>query len=202
MSGKHRKEEVGLLKKVSGTSGVPFPIPYLVSLGILGSSWIGLVSAGSGSGDIVEFNAGIASASGVVTLEQPAVTLPEPAPIVIPVVPPGEIAVGAALSKIGVMYKWGGKDFARDGGVDCSGLTQWAWKQAGVKIDIDTYRQIDDGVPVSAKNVAPGDLIFPWIGHVVMYIGDGKVVEAPGRGQRIKVSSMPNRYIAIRKVSV
>jgi cell wall-associated NlpC family hydrolase len=198
MSGKHRKEEVSFLKKVSGTSGVPFP--YLVSLGILGSSWIGLVSAGSGSGDIVNFNAGMAS--GAVTLEQPkpAVAVTVAVPKV--VVPPGEIAVGAALSKIGIMYKWGGKDFARDGGVDCSGLTQWAWKQAGVKIDVDTYRQIDDGVAVSADSVAPGDLIFPWIGHVVMYIGDGKVVEAPGRGQRIKVSSMPNRYIAIRKVSV
>jgi cell wall-associated NlpC family hydrolase len=192
MSGKHRKEEAGLLKKVSGTSGVP----YVVSLGILGSSWAGLISAGSGNSGETTFNAGMAL--GAVTLEQPkpAVAVPKV------VVPPGEIAVGAALSKIGIMYKWGGKDFARDGGVDCSGLTQWAWKQAGVKIDIDTYRQIDDGVAVSADSVAPGDLIFPWIGHVVMYIGDGKVVEAPGRGQRIKVSSMPNRYIAIRKVSV
>jgi cell wall-associated NlpC family hydrolase len=196
MSGKHRKVKENRLKKVSGTSNVPLSVPYLVSLGILGSSWIGLVAAGSGSGDIAPFNAGMALHA--VVLEQPKpASVPEP---VLPVVPPGEIAVGAALSKIGVMYKWGGKDFARDGGVDCSGLTQWAWKQAGVTINVDTYHQIKDGVAVSADSVAPGDLIFPWIGHVVMYIGDGKVVEAAGRGIPIRVSPMPNHYIAIRKV--
>ena len=53
---------------------------------------------------------------------------------------------------------WGAKGPDR---FDCSGLTQWAWAQAGVRLGPDTYTQVTEGVPVPPGDVRAGDLIFP-----------------------------------------
>jgi len=119
----------------------------------------------------------------------------EPEAVTQPVVmeSPGQVAVKAALSKVGTPYVWGAKGPDR---FDCSGLTQWAWKQAGFKIGEDTYRQINEGYPVT--DVRAGDLLFTWRGHVLLAISPTEAVEAPARGMSVRVRPLPDKFVARR----
>ncbi|MBS2962255.1 C40 family peptidase [Actinocrinis puniceicyclus] len=96
------------------------------------------------------------------------------------------VAVAFAKSKIGIYYQWGGTG---DPGYDCSGLTQAAWKAAGVQLGRTTYDQVLDGYAVapSPADLQPGDLIF-YNGneHMAIYVGGGLVVHAPTTGQPIQ----------------
>ena len=83
-------------------------------------------------------------------------------------------AVQAALSQQGVPYVWGGTTPA---GFDCSGLTQWAYREAGLDIPRLAQEQDTAGVQVAQSELQPGDLAV-WSGHVAMYIGNGQMVEA------------------------
>lgn len=65
---------------------------------------------------------------------------------------------------------------------DCSDLIQWAYKQVGVKLPRTTFEQIHTGKSVRGKALKPGDLVFPSTHHVVMYVGNGKVIAAPHTG--------------------
>ncbi|MCT1640410.1 hypothetical protein HMPREF3086_17620 [Dietzia sp. HMSC21D01] len=99
---------------------------------------------------------------------------------------PNEQAAGAvrnALSQQGVPYVWGGTTPGQ--GLDCSGLTQWAYRDAGVEIPRLAQEQ-GVGVQVSAQDLMPGDLLV-WDGHVAMYIGNGQIVEA---GDPVAVSGL------------
>jgi hypothetical protein len=120
---------------------------------------------------------------------------------------PGQGAAKAALSKLGRPYVWGATG---PNVFDCSGLTQWAWGQAGVKLGRNTYAQITEGIPVPPGQVRAGDLIFPLDsfgeggnpgpGHVQMAISGTQVVHAPKTGDVVRVVPMPGRYIARRPV--
>ncbi|GAC80708.1 MULTISPECIES: C40 family peptidase [Gordonia] len=85
-------------------------------------------------------------------------------------------AVRAALSVQGTPYVWGG---TTTDGFDCSGFTQWAYRQAG--LDLPRLAQDQDlaGVQVSQSELMPGDLAV-WSGHVAMYIGNNQFVETGG----------------------
>ncbi|NRH31122.1 C40 family peptidase [Rhodococcus sp. MS13] len=104
----------------------------------------------------------------------------------------GEQALAAAESKLGVPYAWGatGPD-----SFDCSGLTQWAYRQAGVEIPRTTYAQSAGSIPVEEARLQPGDLVLFYGGeHVGIYAGNGEVVHAPTSGQLVKrapIDSMP-----------
>ncbi|MGI9125176.1 MAG: C40 family peptidase [Mycobacterium sp.] len=106
-----------------------------------------------------------------------------------------EIAVRAALSKLGRPYVWGATGPDR---FDCSGLVQWAYAQAGVPLHRTTYDQIHDGIQVAPDRVRPGDLVFPHTGHVQMAIGGGMVVEAPYPGASVQISRI-GPSVAIRR---
>jgi peptidoglycan DL-endopeptidase CwlO len=102
-----------------------------------------------------------------------------------------QIAVGAALSVQGTQYVWGSADPGV--GFDCSGLTSWAWAQAGVYIPHSSAAQYSlPHVPLGS--VQPGDLIFYYspISHVALYIGGGQIVHAthPGPDGAVHTDSM------------
>ncbi|MCD2103837.1 C40 family peptidase [Rhodococcus erythropolis] len=92
-------------------------------------------------------------------------------------------AVRNALTQQGVPYAWGGT--TPGVGLDCSGLTQWAYGQAGVDIPRLAQEQ-GIGNQVDQNNLMPGDLAV-WDGHVAMVIGNGQMVEA---GDPVEVSSI------------
>jgi len=106
-----------------------------------------------------------------------------------------EIAVRAALGKLGRPYVWGATGPDR---FDCSGLVQWAYAQAGVPLHRTTYEQIHDGIPVARSAVRAGDLVFPHPGHVQLAISGDLVVEAPHAGATVQISRMGSD-VAIRR---
>jgi hypothetical protein len=107
-----------------------------------------------------------------------------------------EIAVQAALSKLGTAYVWGasGPD-----NFDCSGLVQWAFGKAGYSLSRTTYSQVNDGSPITG---APqrGDIVFPEAGHVVIALGGNQCVHAPETGDVVKISNYWTAPYAVRRV--
>ncbi|KOV67180.1 C40 family peptidase [Streptomyces sp. MMG1121] len=98
-------------------------------------------------------------------------------------------ALDFARAQIGKPYVWGATG---PGSYDCSGLTQAAWKAAGVTLPRTTYDQVDAGTTVSLANARPGDLIFFYddISHVGLYIGNGMMIHAPKPGAYVREESV------------
>ncbi|GAB2566512.1 C40 family peptidase [Nocardia heshunensis] len=84
-------------------------------------------------------------------------------------------AVRNALSQVGTPYVWGGE--TPGVGMDCSGLTQWAYAQAGVSLPRLAQEQGFGHQQIGPGDLMPGDLAV-WSGHVAMVIGNGRLVEA------------------------
>ncbi|GAA4935724.1 hypothetical protein GCM10023224_15630 [Streptomonospora halophila] len=110
----------------------------------------------------------------------------------------GRAAVQWALRQVGKPYVWAAEGPAA---FDCSGLTMWAWQQAGVDIPRVTTDQYRIGTAVSLDELQPGDLLFYDTGgpgappaHVTMYVGDGKMVNAPSTGKNIRVEPVSSDY--------
>jgi cell wall-associated NlpC family hydrolase len=118
------------------------------------------------------------------------------------------IAIHWAFEEIGVPYSWGGGDengptygFAQGAGTkgfDCSGLTLFAYAQAGIHLDHYTHTQWNQGKRIrSRSDLLPGDLMFfaydtsreSTIHHVAIYIGKGRMIEAPYTGEVVRVTS-------------
>ncbi|GGK66416.1 C40 family peptidase [Nocardia camponoti] len=103
-----------------------------------------------------------------------------------------DVALNAALSKIGAPYVYGA---AGPDAFDCSGLVQWAYAQAGVDVPRTSGAQLSAGTPVSLDNLQPGDMVsFYGGGHSGLYAGDGNVVHASTAGSPVQlapISSMP-----------
>jgi cell wall-associated NlpC family hydrolase len=80
-------------------------------------------------------------------------------------------------------------------GFDCSGLTSWAWGNAGVDLPHTAQGQYDSVEHISASELQPGDLIFyasgGYVYHVVMYIGGGRIIQAEDTGTRIQIDPIP-----------
>ncbi|MET8095101.1 NlpC/P60 family protein [Streptomyces sp. NPDC005236] len=98
-------------------------------------------------------------------------------------------ALAFARAQVGKPYVWGatGPD-----SYDCSGLTQAAWKAAGVSLPRVTYDQVNAGTTVSLADARPGDLVFFYddISHVGLYIGDGMMIHAPKPGAYVREESI------------
>ncbi|MFD5867985.1 C40 family peptidase [Corynebacterium sp. NPDC060344] len=133
--------------------------PAMAQVGGVGAGGSG--AGGSGSGESGAENLGAGSGVGA--------SAGDGAPT-----PQARAAVDNALSQLGTPYQWGGT--TPGVGLDCSGLTQWAYGQAGVDIPRTAAEQAV-GRPVDASELLPGDLVV-WDGHVAMVIGDGQMVEA------------------------
>ncbi len=95
-------------------------------------------------------------------------------------------AVSVAKAQVGDRYVWGADG---PGSFDCSGLTSFAWRAAGVSLPHQSRAQFAATDRVSRSNIEPGDLVFFYspISHVGIYIGGGLMVHAanPGAGVRV-----------------
>ncbi|GAA5072187.1 cell wall-associated NlpC family hydrolase [Thermocatellispora tengchongensis] len=113
----------------------------------------------------------------------------------------GQLALSAATAMIGTPFSWGGGDAEgptrgigrgrNTVGFDCSGLTLYAWAQAGVKLGHYTGTQFKQGRRIPKAKLRPGDLVF--FGkptgdpdHVGVNVGDGVMIHAPQTGDVVK----------------
>lgn len=104
------------------------------------------------------------------------------------------IAIRAAMSYLGVWYRWGG---ASRSGVDCSGLTMLAYDAAGIYLSHYSGAQWDETERVPLYDIQPGDLLFyGWHGdeHVAMYVGHGDMIEAEMTGTRVHITPIRLGY--------
>jgi cell wall-associated NlpC family hydrolase len=94
-----------------------------------------------------------------------------------------------ARAQMGKPYVWGATGPAS---YDCSGLTQAAWKAAGVDIPRTTWDQVKIGTRVATADLRPGDLVFFYddISHVGIYKGDGMMIHAPKPGANVREESI------------
>jgi cell wall-associated NlpC family hydrolase len=98
----------------------------------------------------------------------------------------------AAVSRLGMPYVWGA---AGPTSFDCSGLVQWSFAQAGVVMPRVAADQARTGPSVPVNQLAPGDLLFyhtdptapGYISHVAIYLGGGKMIQAPEPGLDVEV---------------
>jgi cell wall-associated NlpC family hydrolase len=114
-----------------------------------------------------------------------------PPPVNIPIGSPGaghSAAASIALRYLGVPYVWGG---ASPSGFDCSGLVMYVYAQLGISLPHYTVAQWNATDPISSPE--PGDLVFfNGLGHVGIYIGGGRFVDAPHTGSVVRIDSMSN----------
>jgi peptidoglycan DL-endopeptidase CwlO len=98
----------------------------------------------------------------------------------------------AAESRVGMPYVWGA---AGPRAFDCSGLVQWSFRQAGVIMPRVAADQARTGPSVPVRDLRPGDLLFyhtdptapDYISHVAIYLGDGKMIQAPEPGMDVEI---------------
>lgn len=120
----------------------------------------------------------------------------------------GEKVVAEAKKYLGMPYVWGGDD-PGDGGMDCSGLIQYAYGTLGIDLPRVSADQARAGEPVaSLAEARPGDLLA-WdnssrnVGadHIAIYVGGGKMIEAPRTGVDIRLVDVPSTPDWIRRVT-
>lgn len=99
----------------------------------------------------------------------------------------GAAVIAAAKKQLGVPYVWGGTTpFV---GLDCSGLTQWCYRQAGIEITRTTYTQVAAALKkVPVFQARPGDVLWN-SHHVAIYVGNGEYIHAPHTGDVVRYGS-------------
>jgi NlpC/P60 family/Putative peptidoglycan binding domain len=108
---------------------------------------------------------------------------------------PAAVAVRFALAQLGKPYRWGADG---PGSFDCSGLVQTAYRAAGVALPRVSRQQYGAGKLVPLNSLRAGDLLFyakdtsdrRTIYHVGMYLGSGRMVEAPNRRAPVRIASI------------
>lgn len=114
----------------------------------------------------------------------------------------GQRAAAVALRAVGVPYRWGGA--SPGGGFDCSGLVYWTYGRLGIEVPHSSYALYDRGWRVTRMKA--GDLLFfSGLGHVGIYVGNGRMVHAPHSGARVQVvslrrSSYGGRLVGVRRL--
>jgi peptidoglycan DL-endopeptidase CwlO len=113
-----------------------------------------------------------------------------------------QVAVDTAMAQRGKPYVWAASG---PGSFDCSGLTAYAYKAAGVSLPHSSRMQSQMGQSVSRDQLQPGDLVFFYspVSHVGIYIGNGQMVHAPTSGDVVKVASIDSMggYSGARRIA-
>jgi cell wall-associated NlpC family hydrolase len=103
-----------------------------------------------------------------------------------------DIIVEAAYSRLGCPYIWAA---AGPDSFDCSGLTQWCYNKAGIRIShYDVYQRDEARSLVPVSEALPGDILWK-AGHVGLYIGDGSYIHAPTPGDVVRIQSNMAQWI-------
>ncbi|MFG2140716.1 NlpC/P60 family protein [Streptomyces sp. NPDC048650] len=107
----------------------------------------------------------------------------------------GAAALAAAQSKIGSPYVWGATG---PSSFDCSGLTSWAYQQAGQSLPRTSQEQANAGTRISQDALKPGDLVLFYgdLHHIGLYAGNGTVLHAPKPGAAVRYESINNMPFA------
>jgi cell wall-associated NlpC family hydrolase len=148
----------------------------------------------------------VATAAGLAACTSPP---RQPGPPAAEVAPPAGIGqvsdpvrsqvVFTALQMVGVPYRWGG---STPDGFDCSGLVQYVYSNAGLRLPRTAAAQMDASAPVTLENAQAGDLLFFRDGgrtsHVAIYLGQGRFVHAPSTGNQVSLDSFGNSYWRMR----
>lgn len=125
----------------------------------------------------------------------PPRTAPGPDGAFAGVAPLGLRVVRFARRLLGVPYRWGGDSPAT--GFDCSGLVLFVYEHFGVRLPHSSYADFDHGVSVARGRLRPGDLVFfDGLGHVGIYVGGGRFIEAPHSGGRVQITSLATSWYA------
>lgn len=108
------------------------------------------------------------------------------------------IVLLSALTQVGVPYR--ARRATPGVGFDCSGLTSWAWRQAGRYLPHQSGRQIRTIAKSSKQRVLPGDIVY-YPGHAMMALGVGvAMVHSPYPGRTVEVSPPTGRWERIARV--
>jgi cell wall-associated NlpC family hydrolase len=115
----------------------------------------------------------------------------------------GAIAARTAERFVGIPYRWGGDNVVE--GMDCSGFVRAVFNLCGVSIPRTSREQYTAGDQVNRDDLRDGDLVFfgsseDKINHVGIFVGNGKFVHAPRRGEEIRISSVNEDYFEKRFV--
>ena len=105
-------------------------------------------------------------------------------------------AADNAARMVGVPYRYGGNSPT---GFDCSGLVQFSYSRAGIKLPRDTYGQRQSTRAISQRSLQRGDLVFfdqegKRSSHVGIYLGDNRFVHAPSSGKTVRIANLADRY--------
>ena len=107
--------------------------------------------------------------------------------------------VFTAMQMVGAPYQWGGSS---PDGFDCSGLVQYVYSNAGLRLPRTAAAQMDASAPLTLEKAQAGDLLFFRDGsrtsHVAIYLGQGRFVHAPSTGRQVALDSFGNAYWRMR----
>ena len=107
----------------------------------------------------------------------------------------GERAARYARRLVGVPYRYGGD--SPQAGFDCSGFVRFVYRHFGIQLPHSSYADFDLGRRVARRSLRPGDLVFfDGVGHVGMYVGDGRFIHAPHSGTDVQVTSLSDPWYA------
>ena len=101
----------------------------------------------------------------------------------------GHQVVAYARHFLGVPYSWGGT--SPHTGFDCSGLVRYVYGHFGIPLPHSSYGDLMRGHRVLRRRLRQGDLVFFYgAGHVGIYVGSGRFIDAPHTGSRVRISAM------------
>lgn len=105
------------------------------------------------------------------------------------------LIVQQSYNKIGIPYKYAGSTLS---GFDCSGLTQYVYRQAGISIPRTTKKQLSSSQTIAYQQLLPGDLAFYKTGtntrHVGIYIGNNQMIHASTGSKRVRTANITDSY--------